>query len=218
MRKGSTKSKLAESLSMNGKSSKEETIRVKSLLIGMILGASLGVPISISLGSFSSPGMPMPAPSDIVGNLKMILVWFDFSILLGCIIAFVSSGFLWRRMGEAIFRTCVLSSLTVLALWIYISFIMTFIFVPFNAFLLQYLTPVSVFWYAALVFFPFMIIIAYILFPSLRPRIKHTSHSLITRQFWSEIRRNPERHRKMLFLTTALMIIIVVDILRALYA
>lgn len=210
------KTNLVNSLSLKDKTTKGETIRAISMLIGIISGLLLGVPISIFSGLLRSPGSGLP-PYDLIGNLKESLSFFGFSILLGCIIAFVSSVFLWRRTGKVNFGNSALSSLTVLFVGISVISIMASIFVPVNIFLLQYFTPVSVFWYVALTFFPFMILIAYVSFPSLRPRIRQVSHSLITRRFWSEIRRNPKKHRKMLLLTAALVIIIVVDISRTLY-
>jgi hypothetical protein len=210
------KANLVHLFSKEDGTSKGEKIRAVSLLIGMIIGSLVGVPLSIFLGLLRSPGFGLP-PLDFIGNLKETFSFFGLSIVLGCVIAFVSSIFFWRKGGRVDLGNCALSSLTVLFVWVSVSFIMTFVFVPVNVFLLQYLTPASVFWYVMLAFFPFMILIAYVSFPSLRSRIRHVSCSLIKYQFWSEIRKDPMRHKKMLFLTTVLVIIIVVDILRALY-
>jgi len=193
---------------------KRDEVRAISLLSGMLLGSAIGVPISIASGLLVEPGKGPPF-YDWIGNLIVDCSFFSFSIVFGCLIAFVICVYFWRKEGKVNLAHCALSSFTLFDLWMYILLLFTFLFNPFNDFLLQYFTPVSVFEYVALAFFPFMVIFAYLFFPILRPRIKHQLGLLATREYWREIRKNPRRHRKMLLLTTALVIVIVVDVLSA---
>lgn len=195
---------------------KRDETRAISTLAGMLLGSALGVPTSIALGLLGPPGRSLPS-YDFSGNLTFFSSLFSFSIFFGCPIAFATCSYLWKKEGKANLAQCALSSFTLGGLWMYILVIFVLLFVPLNNFLLQYLTPVSVFWYVALAFFPFIVLITYVLFPSLRLRIRQHPHLLVTREFWSEIGRNPKKHRRMLFLTTALVIVIVVDVLSILY-
>jgi hypothetical protein len=200
---------------LKSSSEKRDEARAISVLAGMLLGSVLGMPISIALGLLGPPGTGLP--SDFSQYLIFLSTLFSFSIVLGCLITFAICSYLWKREGKTNLAHCALSSCTLFSLWIYLLLLFTFLFNPFSNFLLQYFTSFSVFWYVALAFFPFMVIIAYIQYPSLRPRIRHQLGLLATRAFWSEIRRNPKKHGKMLFLTTALVIIIIVDILSAVF-
>jgi hypothetical protein len=196
-------------------SEKRDEARVVSALAGMLLGSALGVPISIALGLLGEAGGGVPFWDPLAFLIKFSSL-FSFSMLFGSMIAFGSCNYLWRKEGKVNLPHCALSSLTLLAIWAFLLLIFAFVFGPLNGFLLQYLTPVSVFWYGALVFFPFMIIIAYVLLPSLRPRIRHASRSLITRGFWGGVWKNPKSRRKMLFFLIGFVTIIAVDIWRAL--
>lgn len=194
---------------------KRDETRAISVIVGMLLGSVLGLPISIALGLLGPPGRGMPS-YDFSGSLIFFSSLFSFSMLFGCLLASVTCTYLWKKEGKVKLAHCALSSFTLLSLWVYLLLLFTFLFVPFNNFLLQYLTPVSVFWYVLLVFFPFVVILAYFQYPSLRPRIRHQLGLLVTRGFWSEIGRNPKKHRKMLLIYTGLMVVIIVDVLRVL--
>lgn len=197
---------------------KRDEVRAISVLAGMLLGSAFGMPLSIALGLIGSPGSGLPA-SEYIGNLIAYLSMFGFLILFGCIIAFVVCAYFWKKEeGKINLAHCALSSFTFFGICMYVLLLFTFLFNHFNEFLLRYLSPFSVFWYVALAFFPFVAISLYFFFPSLRPRIVHQLGLLATRKFWSDVRKNPKKHKKSLFLVTALVIIIVIDVLRALYA
>ena len=195
---------------------KRDEVRAISALAGMLLGSVIGVPISIAVGLLGEAGRGL-LYYDFLGNLMQMSSFFSFSVLFGCLITFATCSHFWKKEQKASLLHCGLSVLTLLFVWVYIFLLFAFVFIPFNVFLLQYFTPVSVFWDVMLVFFPFMAIFAYISFPTLRPRMRHQLGLLVTRGFWSGIRRNPRPHRKMLLITTALLIVIVIDILTVLY-
>lgn len=189
--------------------SEEDRLRAISFLLGMVLGSLLGVPTSIALGLLKGPGEG-PSLGDSVGQLVEGFSFFRFTILFGCLIAFVSSVYLWRRKGKIDFGNCVLSSLTVLSIWIYGSVVMAFLFAPLDAFLLQHFTPVSVFWKGALVFFPFMLLAAYVLFPSLRLIMRNNLRVIFTREGW----RNPRTRKRVMTFWILLVAIIAISVLR----
>jgi hypothetical protein len=201
---------------LQNSSAKRDETRAISVLVGMFLGSALGLPISIALGLLGSSGKGMPS-YDFSGNLMFFSSLFSFSVLFGCLIAFVTCAYLWKKEESIKLAHCAISSLTLLSLWISLFLLFTFLFVPFDNFLLNYLTPVSVLWYVALAFFPFVVIIAYVQYPTLRPRIRHQSSLLLIRRFWSEIGRNPRKHTKMLLIYIGLTLIIIADVLKALY-
>lgn len=191
--------------------SEADRLRVTSFLLGEIFGILLGVPTSIGLGLLSR-FVEVPR-GDSVGTLVEGFFFFSFTILFGCLIAFVSSIYLWRRKEKKInFGNCVLSLLTVLFMWAYVILIMAFIFEPLDAFLLQYFTPVSVFWKGALLFFPFMLLAGYILFPSFRPIMRRNLRIVFTRESW----RNPKIRRKIIIFWILIVIIIAINVLRLL--
>jgi hypothetical protein len=91
---------------------------------------------------------------------------------------------------------------------------MAFVFTPLDAFLLQHFTPVSVFWKGALVFFPFMLLAAYILFPSLRPIMQRNLRMVFTRKYWRKVWRNPKSRKKLTLFLILVVIIVVMDVWR----
>jgi len=193
--------------------SKADRVRGISFLQGMVVGSILGVPTSIALGFLGRPGEGPPT-GDFIGWLIEGLSFFSFSIFFGCLIAFVSSIYLWRRRERDVnLRIGILSSLTVLFIWLYLGLVMSFIFEPFNNFFLQYYHPVSIFWLGALVFFPFMLLSAYMLFPSIRPIISNNLRVLYTRQSW----KNPRVRKKVKTIWLLLIATIAVYILNLLW-
>lgn len=192
--------------------SEADRLRALSSLSGEIFGILLGVPTSIGLGLLS--GFVEVPRGDSVRMLIEGFFFFSFTILFGCLIAFVCSLYLWRRRKRKIdFGNCVLSSLTVLFLWIYVILIMAFIFEPLNAFLLQYFTPVSVFWKGALVFFPFMLLFGYVLFPSLRPIMRRNLRMVFTRGYWRKMWRTPKSRKKIEVFLVLVVIAVVLHLI-----
>ena len=194
---------------------KRDEVRAISALAGMLLGSAVGVPVSVALGLLGSPGDPLPS-YDFIGNLMDMFSFFGLSMLFGCVIALAVCAYFWREEGQVKLAHCAMSSFTLFGGWMYILLLFSFVFIPFNVFLLQYFTPVSVFWDVMLAFFPFMVIFVYISLPMLRPRIRHQLGLLATRSFWAEIRKNPKKHGKMLLICVALAVIIFIEILGAL--
>jgi hypothetical protein len=190
-----------------------DKLRAVSFLLGMTVGSLLGVPTSIGLGLLSRSGEGAPL-TDSVGWLVEFFSFFRFTILFGCLIAFVSSIYLWRRKGKINFGNCVLSLLTVLFMWAYVTLIMAFIFAPLDAFLLQYFTPVSVFWKGALVFFPFMLLASYVLFPSLRSPMRRNLRMVFTRAYWRKAWGNPKNRKKIIVFIILFVAILIVDVWR----
>jgi hypothetical protein len=191
--------------------SEADRLRAISFLLGEVFGILLGVPASIGLG-LHTRFVEVPR-GDSLGTLVEGLFFLSFTILFGCLIAFVSSVYLWRRKGKINFGNCVLSSLTVLFMWVYVAILLAFLFEPLDAFLLQHFTPVSVFWKGALVFFPFMLLSAYMLFPSIRPIMSNNIRVLYTRQSW----KNPRVRKRVKTFWLLLIAIIAVYILNLLW-
>lgn len=99
-------------------------------------------------------------------------------------------------------------------MWTYITLIMGFVFEPLDALIFQYFTPVSVFWKGALIFFPFMLLAAYILFLSLRGTMQHNLRMIFTRKYWKKTWKNPKSRRKMAIFPIVIVIITIHDIWR----
>ena len=193
--------------------SEEDTLRAISALVGMVLGLLIGVPISIVLGLLGKPGEGFP-PYDFIANLRDDFTFFSFSIFFGCIIAFSSSVYLWKRKGSTNFGHAFLSALTLLFAWVFIGCVMAFVLGPFNVFLLRYMDPFEVFMDGALIFLPFAIILAYLLFPNRRPFMRHRIHLMLTRKFWHGVWRNRRNRRRMLLLLMGLALIMAIDVWR----
>ncbi len=193
--------------------SEADGVRAISFLLGMVIGSALGVPTSIVLGFLGKPGEGPPT-GDFIGWLIEGFSFVSFSILFGCLIAFVSSIYIWRRKEKNVnFRLSISSSLTVLFTWLYIGLLMAFVLEPFNHFFLQYYPPVSVFWLGALVFFPFMLLSAYILFPSMRPIMSNSIRVLYNRGSW----KNPKIREEVKIFWLLLIAIIAVYVLHLLW-
>jgi hypothetical protein len=205
--RGKIRASLIEGDEAKKRISEADRLRAIAFLLGEIFGILLGVPTSIRLGLLT--GFVEIPRGDSLGALVEGFSFLSFTILFGCSIAFVSSIYLWKRRGKINFGNCVLSSLTVLFLWTYVILIMAFIFEPLDAFLLKYYSPVSVFWKGALVFFPFMLLAAYISFPSLRPVMQHNLRIIFTRQFWKKAWRKPKSRWKIAIFSIFFAILIV---------
>lgn len=200
---------------LNTSPEKRDEVRLISTAAGMFLGIALGVPISVAMGLLGKAGRGL-LYYDFLGNAILISSFFSFSVFFGCLITFVICSYHWKKEERINLSHCVLSSLTLLFSWVYVFLIFTFMFVPLNVFLLQYLDTVDVFLYGALFFLPFMIVGVYIIMPRLRPRIRRQSRLLLTSEFWHGIWRNRKSRRKMLFFLIGFTIIIAVDVWRAL--
>jgi hypothetical protein len=195
---------------------KRDEVRLISTAAGLFLGIALGVPISVATGLLGKAGRGL-LYYDFLGNMVLISSFFSFSVFFGCLITFVTCSYYWKKKERRNLSHCALSSITLLFGWVYVFLLFTFIFVPLNVFLLQYLDVVDVFLYGALLFSPFMIIGVYIIIPSLRPRIRGQSHLLLTSEFWRGVWKNPKSRRKMLYFLIGFAVIIAVDAWRALF-
>lgn len=200
---------------LNSSPEKRDEARLISTATGLFLGIALGVPISVAMGLLGKAGRGL-LYYDFLGNMILISSFFGFSVIFGCVITFVTCSYLWKKEERTNLFHCALSSLTLLFGWVYGFLLFTFVFIPFNVFLLQYLYVVDAFLYGALLFLPFMAIGVYIIIPTLRPRIRSQSRLLLTSEFWHGVWRNRKSRRKMLFFLIGFAVIIAVDVFRAL--
>jgi|YelNatPaOPRAMG01_1025707.scaffolds.fasta_scaffold23838_2 hypothetical protein len=144
----------------------EERILAVSGFIGMLFGIPAGILLCYCVGFFANVDL---VANDIIGWTMFLYKIGLIIILLIWTTSFVLQVLFFKRrnwtLSKQNIKRMLLGTLLVPLIFTYTFLVFGLIFVPLNAFLIQYLSPFMIVMIGALVFFPFMIAFAAIILP-----------------------------------------------------
>lgn len=189
----------------------EEKIFTKSLYLSILIGSPLGILINFLLGF---PTVPKKAPINIIEWVTVDVLSITCIFGIWWILIMGASSFLlyksergitsWRIVGKNLVSFIII----LIGLLCMIS-VLTIIYLPLDAFLLQFYSPYATFWYGILVATPFVILFLYIALPHLRPRIRRQLRLAMTYRFWKKCWRTPKSRKKIeVFLVLVVMALV----------